>query len=183
MRLGTLAVALTLFAGCAEWTVIEQATPSPLTAQTQLAIDGTSFTGLIVDHKPEADYLAARPTEAQAFQNDKLAFLAGFTAGVTAARGALDIDGPEALAGRYVIRSRVESMVPGIYDRLFRTPTEMRVRVGVAAPNGSVVDEIELQCTVPADAYRPALGMRIAECGRIVGARVAHYLRQRAGAS
>jgi hypothetical protein len=183
MKVLVAAVPLFLIAGCGPpWVVIRQGNPNPITAQTQLAIDNTTFNNLMVARKSEAEYLAdKKPETQQSFQNDKLAFLAGFQSGIQGQRGPLDVQGPEALTGRFAIRSNVEFLEPGNFNGFVNVATEMRTKVTITDPNQQVVDEIEIKCYVPADLYRPAIGMRITECGRITGNYTGRYLKHRAG--
>jgi hypothetical protein len=177
------ALPLALVMGCAPpWTVIRQGNPNPMTPQTQFAIDNTTFNNLMVARKTEAEYLSdKKPETQQSFQNDKLAFLAGFSAGLQGQRGPLDIAGPEALTGRMAIRSNVEFLEPGNFNGFVNIATEMHTKVVVTDANQQPVDEILIKCIVPADLYRPAIGMRVTECGRLTGTYAARYFKQRTG--
>ena len=176
---------LALVMGCAPpWTIIRQGNPNPITPQTQFAIDNTTFNNLMVARKTEAEYLAdKKPETQQSFQNDKLAFLAGFTDGLQKNRASLDIAGPEALTGRFGIHSNVDFLEPGNFNGFVNIATEMQTHVTITDPNQQPVDEIEIKCYVPADLYRPAVGMRVTECGRITGNYAARYLKSRSGLS
>jgi hypothetical protein len=179
------ALPLALIVGCGPpWILIRQGNPNPLNPQTQFAIDNTTFNNLMVARKTEAEYLAdKKPETQQSFQNDKLAFLAGFTAGVQGNRASLDVGGPETLTGRFDIRSNVEFLEPGNFNGFVNIATEMRTKVSISDPNQQPLDEIEIRCVVPADIYRPAIGMRVTECGRLTGTYAARYLRERTGIS
>lgn len=178
-----VAVPAFLIAGCGPpWIVLRQGNPNPVTPQTQFAIDNTTFNNLMVAKKTEAEYLAEKkPETQQSFQNDKLGYIGGFMGGLQGNRGALDVAGPEALTGRFAIRSNVEFLEPGNFNGFVNIATEMRTKIMITDPNQQPVDEIEIRCVVPADLYRPAIGMRITECGRITGNWAARYLKQRAG--
>ncbi len=171
--------------GCGPpWTIIRQGNPNPLTPQVQLAVDNTSFNGLMVGKKSEAEYLSEKkPETQQSFQNDKLAFMGGFTAGIQGQRGPLDIAGPDQAAGRFLVKSNVEFLEPGNFNGFVNIATEMRTKVMVTDPAGAPVDEIEIRCVVGADIYHPAVGMRVTECGRITGNYAARYFKQRTGVS
>ena len=177
------AVPMFLLVGCGPpWTVIRQGNPNPLTPASQMAIDNTTFNNLMVGKKTEAAWLAEKkPETQQSHQNDKLAFLGGFTAGIQGQRGPLDIAGADQLTGRMAIRSNVEFLEPGNFNGFVNIATEMRTKVMITDANQQPVDEIEIRCVVPADLYRPAVGMRVTECGRITGNYAARYLKQRTG--
>jgi hypothetical protein len=174
---------LALVMGCAPpWTIVRQGNPNPINPQTQLAIDNTTFNNLMVARKTEAEYLAdKKPETQQSFQNDKLAFLAGFTNGVQSQSAPLAVAGPEALTGRFAIHSNVDFLEPGNFNGFINIATEMHTHVTITDPNQQPVDEIELRCIVAADLYRPAIGMRVTECGRLTGTYVARYLKMRSG--
>jgi len=169
--------------GCGPgWKVIRQASPNPMTPQTQLAVDTPTFRELRVGKQPEAQHLAGKkPEEVQRWETDKQAFASGFSSGLMAERGQLDVGGTDQLSGRYNLQSNVVYLEPGLWNGLINLPTEMRTRVVVTDAQLAPVDELEVRCVVIADLYRPAVGMRIAECGRITGAEVARYLKQRLG--
>src|SRR4051812_24365646 len=95
------AIPMLLVVGCGPpWTVIRQGNPNPLTAQTQFAIDNTTFNNLMVAKKTEAEYLSEKkPETQQSFQNDKMAYMGGFSAGLQGQRGPLDVGGADQLAG------------------------------------------------------------------------------------
>jgi len=57
----------------------------------------------------------------------------------------------------------------------------MRTKISVTDANQQPVDEIEIRCVVPADLYRPAIGMRVTECGRLTGNYAARYFKHRTG--
>jgi hypothetical protein len=174
---------LALVMGCAPpWTVIRQGNPNPINPQTQFAIDNTTFNNLMVARKSEAEYLAdKKPETQQSFQNDKLAFLAGFTNGVQQQASPIAVAGPEALTGRFAIHSNVDYLEPGNFNGFVNIATEMHTKVVITDPNQQPVDEIELKCVVGADIYHPAIGMRVSECGRLTGNYVARYLKTRSG--
>jgi hypothetical protein len=181
MRTRALVVGLPLLAmlGCApQWALVHQATPNPLSRQTQLAIESTTFDHLTVNRRPEAKYFADHRAEAVTFPNDKLGFLAGFTAGVESLRGPLDVAGPDQIAGRYVIRTNVESLDPGGTTGV---PTSMRTRVTIVDPSGKLVDELVLGCTAWPDVVHATLALRIQDCAHATGADAARYLRMRTG--
>ncbi len=174
------ALPIVFVTGCTPWVIVRQGNPNPLTPQSQFALDNTTFNNLMVARKSEAEYLAdKKPETQQSFQNDKLTFMAGFMGGVQGQRGPLDVAGPDQLTGRFAIRSNVEFLEPGNFNGFFNVPTEMRTKVAITDASGTAVDEIEIKCAVAADLFRPAIGMRVTECGRITGNYVARYLRQR----
>jgi hypothetical protein len=174
-----VALPLVAMLGCIpQWTLVRQAAPNPMSPQTQLAIDNTTFEHLMVNERPEAAYLADHRVEAVTFANDKMGFLSGFTAGVLGLRGALDIGGPDQVAGRYVIRTNVESLTSG---GLPGVPTTARTRVTIVAPNGNTVDEILLGCKVWPDVMHATLAQRVQDCARNTGADTARYLHLRTG--
>jgi hypothetical protein len=148
--------------GCATWDVLQQATPNPLSPQTQLAVESTTFK--------------------DATATDE-SFGAAFTAALVKDRGTLDIGGADQLAGRFVIRSSVELLVPGEYKNLLSTPTRTATRVSIMDASGKVVDEIRVECKALADAYRPTLAERLRECGRRAGYDTARYLHRRVAAT
>jgi len=62
----SLVAALALFvSGCGpHWTVVKQASPNPLVGQQQFALEPTSFEGLMVQDKTEADFKSSRDAKA-----------------------------------------------------------------------------------------------------------------------
>ena len=164
------------------WTVIRQGNPNPMNQQSKFAVDNTTFDNLSVGNKPEAVYLSAKTPEQQTgFANDKGAFNAGLVSGLQERRGPLDIAGPEALAGRFAVHSNVDFLEPGNFNGFMNFATQMRTRVVITDPNGQPIDEVIIPCTVNADVFHPAVGMRVAECGRMTGFRAARYVRKRLG--
>ena len=183
-RLAWLMVVVPMvLAGCGTpWVVLRQGAPSPLTPATQFAIDNTTFNELAVGKKSEAEYLGGKTAEqAQSFQNDKMAFVGGFSTGMQARRGTLDIGAADQLAGRFIVHSNVTFLEPGNFNGFYNLATQMRTHVLITDPNNTPIDEIEIRCVVPADLYRPSVGVRVSECGRITGNYAARYLRQRVG--
>ena len=137
-----------LVVGCGPpWVIVRQGNPNPLTTSSQFAVDNTTFTNLMVARKTEAEYLAdKKPETQQSFQNDKLAFLAGFTTGIQGARGPLDVVGAEGLTGRFAIRSNVEFIEPGNFNGFVNVATEMRTRVSIADTPGSLAISSPARC-------------------------------------
>ena len=183
LKLLLAAVPLFLVVGCGPpWAIVRQGTPNPLTPQTQFAVDNSSFNNLMVGKKAEAEYLAAKkPEQQQSWQGDKMAFIGSFAAGAQERRGTLDIAGADQLSGRFNIKTNVDFLEPGNFNGFLNIATEMRTTVTITDPNQAPVDTIQIRCVVGADIYHPAVGMRVAECGRITGRYAARYLKQRVG--
>ncbi len=183
LKAAVAALPLLLAVGCGPpWAVIRQGTPNPLTPQTQFAIDNSSFNNLQVGKKTEADYLAVKkPEQQQSWQNDKMAFIGSFSAGLQERRGPLNVGGADQLTGRFNVKTNVDFLEPGNFNGFVNIATEMRTTVVITDPNQQPIDEIQIRCVIGADIYHPAVGMRVAQCGRITGQYAARYLKTRVG--
>jgi hypothetical protein len=169
--------------GCAPWTVVRQAAPSPFTAQTPLSHADLTFDGLMIGTRTEVQYLAERPSEAkQQLADQKAELQSAFVDGLDSRKGPLDLVGPEKIEQRYTINTNIEYLDPGVYNGFQTNPTELRARLKIADPQGKSIDELVISCVVGASVLMPTVKGRVAECARRLGGEAGSYLRQRTGA-
>jgi hypothetical protein len=185
--LGVVAlVASAALIGCGPpWAVVVQSAPNPFFGQRLFAVQPVDFSGLMVGSKPEPVYLAEKDAGQRAsFAEDKAAFNERFLADLIAQAGAAAVRVVPATGpadAPFTIRPVVHFIEPGFYAYLVSQASRVEMSVRIVAPDGRILDEINLAHSTPSTASTAASGTRLRSDGAALGAIVARYLRVRVG--
>ena len=187
-RRSLLAITVILFAlaliGCGPpWVVVMQTTPSPLVNAPKFSVLPTDFTGLTIGSKPEGEYLAGKDAgQQQSFAADKAGINEEFVNGlIKKARE----DGIEVVLGTgpgdapFQIHPSIAWIEPGFYAYVVSSPSQIRMRLQITAPDGRVIDEITMRHLTGATMLNPSSGGRFRSDGEGLGAWTARYLKSR----
>lgn len=170
--LATLTLALAL-AGCGvPWTVVSQASPSPMKATSRFTVQKMTFENLQVGEKSDAKYASEKEAEtAQAWQGDKEEMAAAFATALSEEAEHVSLgDG-----GDFVVQVNCGFIEPGYYAYVASAPAEIKVRVKIVDRQGNLVDEIAITTSAGDMAKRT----RLRNAARRAGAATAEYLKKR----
>ncbi len=179
-------VASSVLIGCGPpWAIVVQTAPNPFFGQRSFAVQPIDYTGLLVGAKPEPLYLAGKDGGQQAsFQEDKAALNDKFLARLIADTGAAGIRVVPATGpadAPFTIRPAVHFIEPGFYAYVAAMPSRVQMSLRIVAPDGRILDEINLVHATGASMVTAASGSRLRSDGEALGAIVARYLRARVG--
>ncbi len=173
LLLFSFAVLSLLLGGCARpWTVMSQASPNPMSAQSTFTIEKLTFEGLRVGEKSDAQYAAEKKDEtAEAWEGDKAEMIEAFGHGFMDSREPIKIgDG-----GSFRVKANCAFVEPGFYAYVASSPATIRVRARVLDPQGQLVDEIEIKT----ESANMAKRTRLRNAAEAAGAALAKYLKSR----
>lgn len=186
--LAALAACLT---GCgANIAVLRQAEPNPFIGQKSFAVLPLETKGLLVGEKSEEQYLAEKDEDQrQSFRGDKDAMGQRFEAELIASASDLGLQVAPGDKAPFVLRPRVVAVEPGFYAVVASAPSQVTIRVAITAPDGKVLDEIELThqtdskggMSIGGISTNPSSGGRLREDAAAIGESLAEYLAERAG--
>jgi hypothetical protein len=183
-----VAIAGLATAGCADHLdVVTAASPNPFRMQGRFGVIAVDLSSLRIGEKSEAEYLAGKDPEQRAsFEADKRAMNEEYTSGLVARAHELGYEivlatGPE--SAPFLIRPSVRFIEPGFYA-FVSVPSEVRMNVRVTAPDGRVLDEIQMTHHTQASAIiNPSSGQRLRNDGRGLGIWTADYIAKLIGVS
>jgi hypothetical protein len=188
-------VASSILMGCAEapWHVVVQSVPDPFLGQRRFSVLPIDYTGLMIGRKPEPVYLGEKePQQRASFLEDKAALNDRFLAVLQqkAREGNVEVvpaTGPG--DAPFMIKPHVDFVEPGYYAGVAGAPSMVHMSVRIMAPDGRVLDEIELaHGTDPRSGVRiggfaipsnPSSGGRLRKDGEAMGEIVGAYLLTR----
>ncbi len=182
LRWLSLALGLT---GCAHsfWTPVRWSPTNPLLGRDNFSVEPIHYERVIVDEKPEAEWLAGKSaSQSASWEADKadantifFKHLVQNTEGLQVV-AAMPSPGP----GTFIIRPICTSIQVGNLTDV-NTPTEMRMTIQVLDHRGKVIDEIASAIAVAAQIWNPSSGGRLRRAGVFHGTEVADYLHKRTG--
>ena len=170
-------IGLTLVAGCAPgWTVVKQADPNPMTAQSKFMPEKVSLEGLRVGSKSESEWVGTKEGETkEKWEGDKLAMNDEFQTGFESSRGGFGVPtGPD---GAFKIRAHFTNYEPGFYAAVASAPAKIDATIDIVDPAGNVIDTFR----VSAQAGGMAAGSRARSCANTIGSTAAKYVKKRVG--
>lgn len=187
-RRSLLALAMFLFAlaltGCAPpWIVVTQTTPNPFVNAPKFSVLPTDYTGLSIGEKPESVYLAGKDAgQQQSFQADKAGINEEFVnalikqareAGIEVVLGTGPGDAP------FQIHPAIQWVEPGFFAGVMGAPSQTRMKLQITAPDGRVLDEIQMKHITGASFIYASSGGRLRKDGQGLGEWAAKYLNTR----
>jgi hypothetical protein len=184
-RPSLLALALCASTGCAQslWTAVRLSPTNPLAGQRSFVVEPIHYENVVVDKKPEAEWLSEKSgTQKASWQADKADASAIFFQHLVMHAAGLQVAAGEKAPGpgTFVIRPICTSIQAGnLLD--INTPTEMRMTIQVLDAKGEVVDEITSAIAVAAQIWNPSSGGRLRGAGKFHGSQVADFLHTRTG--
>jgi hypothetical protein len=194
--LGTVVAGSALLGGCAPaWHVVVLAAPDPFLGQRRFGVLPIDYAGLMIGNKPEPVYLGEKdPKQVASFQEDKAALNEKFLEhlqGKARERAIEVVPATGPADAPFLIRPSVNFIEPGFYAGVAGAPSMVHMNLKIAAPDGRVLDEIELahgtdpssgvtigHLAIPAN---PSSGGRLRKDGEELGKLVALYLIARVG--
>jgi hypothetical protein len=175
------------------WQVVVQSAPDPFVGARRFGVLPIDYSGLMVGRKPEPVYLAEKePAQQASFQEDKAALNEKFLERLRAKglSGNVEIvpaTGPA--DAPFMIKASVRFLEPGFYVGVAAAPSEVHMNVKILAPDGRVLDEIELaHGTDPRSGVaiggfeipgNPSSGGRLRKDGEALGTFVGEYVLAR----
>ncbi|AUX39370.1 hypothetical protein SOCE26_007590 [Sorangium cellulosum] len=192
--LAAAVVGVAALAGCGpRWRVITQANPDPFVGQRHFAVMPVDYTGLLVGGKPESVYLDDKDQQGQiSFFGDKAAIGEEFAKALIegAKEEGIEVEAtPGPMSAPFLIRPYIGYLEPGYYAVVSSAPSELRLTLRITAPDGRVLDEVQLSSrTQPpnpstmlglAESEKLSSGGRWRADARVVGALAADYLASR----
>ena len=187
-RRSLLALTVVLFAlaliGCGPpWVVVMQTTPNPFVNAPKFSVLPTDFTGLTIGEKPEAVYLSEKDAgQRDSFQGDKAGINEEFVgalikqareAGIEVVLGTGPADAP------FVIHPSIQWVEPGYFAGVMGAPSQTRMKLQITAPDGRVLDEIQMKHLTGASFIYASSGGRLRKDGQGLGEWTAKYLKTR----
>ncbi len=180
------AVAALTLTGCIDhWTVVTATQPNPFRMQGRFGVIAIDLAGLRIGEKSEAEYLGGKDPEQRAsFEADKRAMNEEYTNALVARAHELGYEvvlatGPE--SAPFLIRPSIHFIEPGFYA-FVSNPSEVRMNVRITAPDGRVLDEIQMSHRTQASAIiNPSSGQRLRADGHGLGVWTAEYIGKRIG--
>ncbi len=159
------------------WQVVRQAMPNPMLGQRAFVLAPMSFVNLVVGEKPEAAYLAEKdPGQRGSWDQDKSAMAQMFLDGVRGTAEGLAIS-PRS-SGGFTVEPHVTFIEPGFYVGLAARSSEVNMTVRILQ-GGTLLDEITIGVTVPADLGNPSVGGRLRAGASRLGGILGRYLVHR----
>jgi hypothetical protein len=182
-------------AGCSDpvYHVIVQSPPQTFLGQRRFAVLPIDYTGLMVGHKPEPIYLAEKDASQQAsFREDKAALNDKFLERLRGHALEAHIEVVPATGpadAPFMIKPIVHFIEPGFFVGVAGGSSLVRMNVRILAPDGRILDELELAhgtdpssgvglmgFSIPAN---PSSGGRLRKDGEALGETLAEYLAAR----
>ncbi len=186
------ALALGALTGCGgpSWIVVLQTMPDPFFGQRRFGVLPTDYTGLLIGHMPEPIYLSQKdPGQQASFLEDKAALNERFVAQLRGKALAGNVEIVPATGpgdAPFMIKPWVRVIEPGFFAGVAGAPSRVEMNVKILAPDGRVLDEIELVhgtdpstgvaiggFAIPAN---PSSGGRLRKDGEALGELVAQYI-------
>jgi hypothetical protein len=182
-------------AGCGDpvYHVIVQSPPQTFLGQHRFSVLPIDYAALMVGNKPEPVYLAEKdPGQQASFREDKAAlndkFLERLRGRALEARlEVVPATGPA--DAPFMIKPTVHFIEPGFFVGVAGAPSLVRMNVKILAPDGRILDELELAhgtdpssgvgfagFSIPAN---PSSGGRLRKDGEALGEVLAEYLAAR----
>jgi hypothetical protein len=172
---------------------VVQTVPDPFLGQRKFSVLPIDYSGLMVGNKPEPVYLSEKDPKQQAsFLEDKAALNDRFLELVRARAREGNVEVVPATGpadAPFMIKPHVAFVEPGWYAGVAGAPSMVHMNVRIMAPDGRVLDEIELaHGTDPRSGVsiggfaipgNPSSGGRLRKDGEALGAVVAEYLLTR----
>jgi hypothetical protein len=167
-------------AGCGgpKWVVVKQASPNPMTAQSQFKVEKASLDpSFRVGDKTEGEWMSdKKPDTKEKWEGDKVAMSEKFTDGFMAEKENILVANAPG-AGVFSVRARFMQYDPGYYAVVSSSPTSLDATVEFLDAAGQPVDVIRVH--VKNGGYSSGEGAR--RCATEIGEISAKYLKQRLG--
>lgn len=179
-------------AGCAhvDFQIESQQAPNPLFGARNFVVLPTSFEGLTVGEKSEAEYLSRKSAEtAERWQDDKRGVDQEFFLALkskASKKADLLVDQPEdALSAgeasgepAFLVRPRVTFIEPGMNIVVHSIPAQIDLRAEILTRDGDLIDVVRLS-TKTSGGY--SIRQRLREGAKRLGRRTGEYLAVRVG--
>jgi hypothetical protein len=181
--------------GCAEapWHVVVQSVPDPFLGQRRFSVLPIDYTGLMIGNKPEPVYLGEKdPQQRASFLEDKAALNDRFLELLRARAREGNVEVVPATGpadAPFMIKPHVGFIEPGFYAGVAGARSMVQMNVRILAPDGRVLDEIELtHGTDPRSGVsiggfaipsNPSSGGRLRKDGEALGGLVGAYVLTR----
>jgi hypothetical protein len=171
---------VSLLGGCTPWRVVRQAMPNPLQGQRAFQLAPLDFRGLYVGEKPEPEWLGGKDAGQRAsWQGDLQAMTQIFAERFVYGLPGCQITPPGG-AAPFTVVPHIGFIEPGFYAGIVASSTHVRLMLRVMS-GSTLLDEIDVEVSVPADITNPASGTRLRQAAAQLGEIAAHYLRERTG--
>lgn len=169
LRAVPLAIVTSTIGCAAPYRFVAHAEPNPFVRPgCRAVVEPLHVDRLVVGDKPIAQYAADKKAEsADSFDEDLRAADVVFHQRVIDEHGALFLPGtPD---NTFIIRPVFAHWEPGFYAYVAAHPSEAELLVDVLAPNGQLLDRIDVTTRVSASMFNPSSGGRMREALKQAG--------------